>query len=129
MRFFIYSKNKKSKEGRTFRSYWAYMNIIVKGEEEKGKQRKSITVSFLQGVDHSKITRGVLDADIDAPFIYQVRPDEKTGKDRYPTIWVKHINSFTPKEAQHQQSDFFLEDEGETEETEVNPADDSKLPF
>lgn len=129
MKFFIYSKNKKSKDGRSFRSYWTYMYLLVKGQEEKGKQRKSVNVSFLQGVNHSSITRGIVEGDFDAPFIYEIKKDEKTGKDKYPTLWVKRVDSFEEKTAKHQQSDFILEDEGETEEAEINAADDPKLPF
>lgn len=140
MKFFIYSKNKKTKEGRAFRAYWTYMMIVVKGEESKGKQRKAINVSFLQGVDHTKVVRGILDADIDAPFIYEIKKDEKTGKDRYPSIWVKRIDSYESKDRQHEQSDFFTEevkgdetpelsDEQDTATAEINAADDPKLPF
>lgn len=130
MKLFIHSTNKKTHDGRKFKSYWTYMMLTVRGEEAKGKQRKSVNVKFANGVDASKITRGVIEGDFDAPFVFEVTKDEKTGKDRYPTVWVNRIDSFTEVRPQHQQSDFILDEEVDSEETEI-AADPNKsdLPF
>lgn len=121
MKVFIYCTEKKTKEGRKFRSYWAYMYLKVKGEEEKGKQRKSVNVSFHQGVDNSKITRGVLEGDFDLPERYEVKKD-KDGKDKYPAIWVNSVKSFTevPRKRNQNAADLIAEEitDGESGESE-----------
>lgn len=107
----IYSKIGKTKSGKKFRHYWTKMNILVSGEEEKGKQPKSVTVKFTQDAGNTaEIRRGILTGEINAPFKYEITQDEN-GEDVYPVVWVRKIESFESREATHDQSDFILEDE------------------
>lgn len=122
MKVFIYSMEKKSKDGRKFRSYWAYMNLKVSGQEDKGKVAKSVRVAFHQGVDSSKITRGILEGDFDLPDKYAIKKD-KDGKDKYPTIWVNSITSFkeVPYKRNQNADDLIVEERS----GEDAPSDDS----
>lgn len=112
----------KGKE-KKIRNYWTYMNLLVKGEEDKGIQKKSVTVKFRQDVDNDsdyeldEIKNGILECVVNAPFIYEIKEDAD-GK-HYPELWVRQIYDFKPKESYHQQSDFFIE-----EEAQKTPYDD-----
>lgn len=113
-RIMIYSKIGKTKSGKKFRHYWTKMNILVSGEEEKGKQPKSVTVKFTQDAGNTAdIRRGILTGEINAPFKYEITQDEN-GEDVYPVVWVRKIITFESKEATHSQSDFILEDDSKT---------------
>lgn len=114
----VYSTMKKTKEGKQFRAYWTKMKIVVAGEEEKGKQLKNVNVSFRKEVNTYNIKRGLITGDIDAPFKYAVTVDEKTGKKKYPTVWVRSVDKYEERMAKHEQSDFVI-DEEETKETEL----------
>lgn len=137
----------KGKE-KKIRNFWTYMNLLVKGEEEKGLQKKSVTVKFRQDVDNDSeydledIKNGILTGVVNAPFIYEIKEDEEGL--HYPELWVRKIHAFKPKESHHKQSDFFIEeDEKETpyddgysyEEpdedngTEIKVEDDPNNPF
>ena len=112
-------KKQKASNGATFRRFFTDVKILVKGEEEKGKQRKSITVKFDKGVDTSKLVRGFItcnEADIDLPFKYQIQ--EKDGKPSYPTIYIRKIENYEEKRGQSTIE--FLTEEDETEETNID---------
>lgn len=129
MKLFIYSKKKKTKEGREFTSYWAYMMLTVKGEESKGKQRKSVNVSFTKDTNPKNITRGVLEGEFDCPRIYEVK--EKDGKAKYPTIYVTKIDKFTEQKWHARQEDLIAEDIGGEDEPSSDGETETKddLPF
>lgn len=113
------SKKKQAKDGRQFRTYFTDVMIVVKGEEEKGKQRKTLTVKFDQGVNTKDIVRGLLqveEKDIDLPFKYQVK--EKDGKETYPTIYIRKIAKY--EERKGASTIEFLLDENDTEETVID---------
>ena len=114
----VYSTLKKTKEGKQFRAFWTKMKIVVAGEEEKGKQLKNINVAFRKEVNTYNIKRGLITGEIDAPFKYAVTIDEKTGKKKYPCVWVRSVEKYEEKMAHHDQSDF-VTDEEETKETEM----------
>ena len=117
----LMSKQKKTKDGKKkFRTFFTRIMILVKGEEEKGKQLKTITVKFAEGVDTKDLNRGLLscsEENIDLPYQWQVRKDDK-GEDSYPYIYVKKIDAFEPK--QPKSTIEFLFDEEETEPLSVD---------
>ena len=113
------SKKKQAKDGRQFRTYFTDVMIVVKGEEEKGKQKKTLTVKFDQGVSTKDIVRGLVqveEKDIDLPFKYQVK--EKDGKETYPTIYIRKIAKY--EERKGASTIEFLLDENDTEETVID---------
>ena len=118
------SKKKTNSNGAEFRTYFTDVMILVKGEEEKGKQRKTLTVKFDKAVDTRNIIRGLLkveDKDIDLPFKYQVK--QKDGKESYPTIFIRKIAEY--EERKGASTIEFLLEENDTEETVI---DDENLP-
>lgn len=119
IKLLLKSKKKKAKNGTSFRTFFTDVNITVKGEEEKGKQRKSITVRFDKSVDVSKLVRGFIEVeekDIDLPFKYQII--EKDGKDSYPSIFIRKIASYEEKKGTSTIE--FITDEDETEEIVID---------
>lgn len=81
--------------GRKFTAYYSPMKLIVKGEEDKGKQVKGITVRFSKECDTKGFTGGFLyveDDQIYAPFRYEIK-QTPTGK-QYPFIYIKKISKF-----------------------------------
>ena len=127
---------------RTFNRYFSPVKIVVKGEEEKGRQRKSITVKFTQDVTLPKGYRFfILTVDTDkdqlsAPHIYEVKEDE-TGKLVYPTIWIRgyeEVKPLTPKSKPITEDVEFETEEVETEEHEIendeaDTPNNDNLPF
>lgn len=118
------SKKKKTKDGKkTFRTYFTDVMIVVKGEEQKGKQRKTLTVKFDKDCPNtSKLVRGILtinEADIDMPFKYQIV--QKDGKDSYPSIFIRKFENYEEKKGKSTIE--FLTDEDETEDTIIDEED------
>lgn len=112
------SKKKQTKDGKQFRTYFTDVMILVKGEEEKGKQRKTLTVKFDESVPTKNLIRGYVtceDSDIDLPFKYQIK--EKNGKDSYPTIYIRKIVNYEEKRGESS-IEFITEDE--TEDTVID---------
>lgn len=104
-----------TKKGKTinFRTFFTKMNLVVAGEEDKGKQTKYITVKFRKTIDTSKFIRGYLicdPKDVNAPFKYEVTTDEN-GDTLYPTLWVRGYKEYIEKVQSHVQSDFIIEDD------------------
>lgn len=120
IKLLLKSKKKQSKDGRKFRTYFTDVMILVKGEEEKGKQRKTLTVKFDKDCPNtSSLVRGIItcdEKDIDLPFKYQVI--QKDGKDSYPTIYIRNFKSYEEKRGQS--SIEFITEENETEETAID---------
>ena len=117
MKIHLKSKNvtiTRKSDGKeiTFRRYWTDVNTLVKGEEDKGMQHKTLEVRFKQGVEHAKMYSGILDGDIGLPFIYEVK--EKNGVKEYPVCWVRSVKSFTPINSKSSVTPI-LEDEVEEE--------------
>lgn len=106
---------------KAFRRYWTIMNIIVKGEESKGLQAKTLNVKFRSDVDTKTLTRGILtlkEDQINAPFIYEITKDD-LGNDVYPVVWIRGYESFEEQIQHHTQSSFII-DEFETPETTID---------
>ena len=119
IKLLLKSKKKTAPNGAQFRTFFTSVMILVKGEEEKGKQRKTLTVKFDKAVDTSKLVRGYLEcneADIDLPFKYQIK--QKDGKDSYPTIYIRKYENYEEKRGSSTIE--FITDEDETEETVID---------
>ena len=129
IKILIFSKKGTSK-GKTFFNYRTRMNLIVKGQEGKGLQKKTVDVRFRQtakipdkviGKDY---LRGILTCDslkVDAPTIYAIKETTNDDGDvilKYPAVWVSEVISYSEQEREAKQSAFDLEDEPESETTE-----------
>lgn len=120
----LMSKQAKTKDGKKFRRFWTKALILVKGEESKGKQEKSLTVKFDEGITTKDFVRGILtceEKDIDLPFVYQIKKDEN-GKDRYPYIQVHKVAKFEERKPKST-IEFKLDDEEETEDVNIDGED------
>ena len=120
IKLLLKSKKKQTKDGRKFRTYFTDVMIVVKGEEEKGKQRKSLTVKFDKDCPNtSNLVRGYLtinEKDVDLPFKYQIV--EKDDKPSYPSIFIRKFESY--EEVKGKSTITFLTEEDETEDTVID---------
>lgn len=120
IKLLLKSKKKKAKNGATFRTFFTDVMIVVKGEESKGKQKKTLTVKFDKSVDISKLVRGFItceEKDIDLPFKYQVITKDD-GKISYPTIFIRKVASY--EENKGKSTIEFITEESETEDTVID---------
>lgn len=132
IKIFITIRKRQSKDGkRKWNQHRTKMNLLVKGEESKGKQDKWVNVTFcgkeLSNVAE-KFTRGYLYVkveDINYPKIFEIVKDEETGKDIYPEVKIFGFESFKAKEIEMENP--FVTDESETEETEIEESEDSEI--
>ena len=96
--FIIYKKHMKSPDGsKEWDSFYTYKKILVKGEENRGKQEKSLGVIF-DGIDTKNLSSGFLVVrreDLIQPKIWEI-VDGPNGQKWYPKIKVKEIYSFDP---------------------------------
>lgn len=118
--------NKKTKDGKkSFKSYRTPMMLVVDGEEEKGKQQKDVTVKFTSDVDVKSITGyGKLQCyvrDIGFPRKYVITTEDD-GTKKYPEVWIRGFESYTPIERDVENP--FVTDEKETPETEIEEETD-----
>lgn len=114
-------------KARSFNTYFTKMNLIVVGEEEKGRQIKYVTVKFRKNVDASMIKRGYIicdQKDVNAPFKYEVitNPD---GSKVYPTLWIRGYKTYIERVQTHVQNEFITEDE----DLDPYAIPDESLPF
>lgn len=111
-------KSKKT----SFPSYYTPVTILVKGEEEKGEQAKSLKVVFSKEADKKlpvDFKGGIIELkgeDINYPFVYEIK--KKDGKDDYPFVYIKDFESVTPLRPREDTCSF-LGVEEDTEETEI----------
>lgn len=104
-------------------TYYTKMNLLVVGEEEKGKQLKSVTLKFTSDVDSKNITSGLLTCvvkNVGFPRKYEIIDEiqeDGTVKKVYPTVWIRGYKSF--EEIEMDVDNPFVTDEEETEETEI----------
>ena len=111
-------KSKKT----SFPSYYTPVTILVKGEEEKGEQAKSLKVLFSKEADKKlpvDFKGGIIELkgeDINYPFVYEIK--KKDGKDDYPFVYIKDFESVTPLKPREDTCSF-LGVEEDTEETEI----------
>lgn len=114
-------KKEVSVNGRKFNTYFTKCRLVKKGEEDKGKQEVWLNVKFRNNVATSNLKNGTLIVEpkhINMPYVYEITKDEK-GKDVYPTLWVRGYNKFIPNVVKYSQDIFVVDDEEETEETEI----------
>ena len=120
IKIMITKRNQKSADGKKkFVIFRTKMNLIVKGEEEKGKQPKWVTVKFPSDVDTKELTRGLLTvkvADISFPRIFEV-VEKEDGSKEYPVVWVREYKEF--HESVREIENPFITDESDTEETDI----------
>ena len=111
-------KSKKT----SFPSYYTPVTILVKGEEEKGEQAKSLKVVFSKEADKKlpvDFKGGIIELkgeDINYPFVYEIK--KKDGKDDYPFVYIKDFESVTPLRPREDTCSF-LGVEEDTKETEI----------
>ena len=125
IKIMVTSSKRKSKDGkRKWLQHRTHINLIVKGEEEKGKQPKWINLTFcgkeLNEVAMKTVTRGnlyVRVSDIQYPKVYEITKDEETGKDVYPEVKVFAFERF--EEVLKEVENPFITDESDTEEIEI----------
>lgn len=117
-------RGKGIKKGKnSIPTYYTKMKLVVVGEEEKGKQTKSVTLKFRSDVDSKNVTSGLLTCvlkDISYPRVFEIKEIEQedgTIKKEYPTVWVRAFKSF--EEIEMDVENPFVTDEEETEETEI----------
>lgn len=108
---------------KKFRTFYTKMNLLVKGEEEKGKQNKSVTVKFTSDVNSKNISRGLLTCtvkDVGFPRVYEIteeKQEDGSVKKIYPVVWIRGYKSFEEKE--YDVENPFITDDEETEESEI----------
>lgn len=128
--------SKKVKNGnKSFLRYFTYLKMIVVGQEEKGKQEKSLTVKFTEECSNRLRTIDkdlrffVLTIDLNkdqlsCPRKYEIKQEEneKTGEmeDVYPVVWVRGFEKVEKLPQKPLTDDVeFDTDEEPTEETEI----------
>lgn len=122
MKIKVLKTTKTTSDGRTFTSYFTPVEIVVKGEEEKGAQQKGLTLNFSKEADKKlpvNFNGGILECkgeDVIMPFVYEIK--QKDGKDVYPNVYIKDFENITPLKAR-KNTCRFLVDEEETEESEM----------
>ena len=125
----LMSKMQKTKDGKKkFRKFFTRVMIQVKGEEEKGKQKKSLTVKFADGIETKDFIRGILtceDNQIEIPYQWAITKKDD-GTYRYPRIYVKQVVSFEPRLSEST-VEFCLEDEKETEDVDIDLENDDVI--
>lgn len=118
----------KSKQTK-FASFFTPVKIVVKGEEEKGEQDKTLTVRFSESATKKLpvgFKGGIIECkgeNVNAPYVYEIKTvkDEKTGEDKpdYPFVYIKDIETVTDLPVTVKNTCTFVVDEEETTETEI----------
>lgn len=126
----------KSKKTQ-FPSYYTYASIIVKGEEDKGPQERSLKVRFSKEAEKklpANFRGGIVSAkgeSVFAPYVYEVKKTDD-GKDDYPHVTITDFESIAPL-PQRESTCVFLGVEQDTEEAEIGETSDvstgEELPF
>ena len=135
IKILVFSKQGKVK-GKTFFNYRTSMKIVVKGEEDKGLQKKTVDVKFRQTASIPGKTigkdylRGYLvceDTKVDAPSFWAIKEVENEDGDivrKYPAVWISEVKGYTEAEKRATQSAFVLEDEPSDEESDLGGSDE-----
>lgn len=112
------------KDGRKFKSYFSPVMIKVEGMGDE-LQSKGITVKFCKEAKE-KAKAGYFfctPEQFSAPYVYKVTKNAKTGKDEYPTIFIKDFVDYKPLPANNSTC-VFIDDEEEIEETELEEVEE-----
>lgn len=126
----------KDGKKRTFLRYFTPVKIVVKGEEDKGLQRKTVTVKFTQDVRIPEPKNFMLTVDIDKkqisiPTVYEIKKNDK-GEDEYPTVWIRGYEAYKElhRKPKEENTAFGVVFESDTEEVEIGDSDNKDdLPF
>ena len=113
-------KKKNANTGAQFRTYFTDVEIVVKGEESKGLQRKTIDVRFDKTVDTKNIVRGLItcnEEDIVMPYKWQIVTKDN-GKESYPSVFIKKVLDY--EEQRGKSTIRFITEEDETSETVID---------
>ena len=87
----VITKEHTTKDGkRKFKTYFTPCKIIVKGEEEKGKQAKMLSVKFKEGLTPKYKVEYLFGLGY-VPYTYEIK--EEDGKKKYPFIYILKIDS------------------------------------
>lgn len=122
MKIKVLKTTKKTKDGKSFDSYFTPVEIVVKGEEEKGPQQRGLTLNFSKEADKKlpvNFNGGILEVkgeNVIMPFVYEIK--QKDGRDVYPNVYIKDFESITPLKPRSNTCRFLV-DEEETEETDL----------
>ncbi len=85
----------KTKNGKL--TFFTWVDIIVKGEEGVGYQRKPINIIFNPLIDTTGFEEGGIltlkNGDYTRPYLYEVTQDGPYKK--YPYIWIDQLAAFT----------------------------------
>ena len=120
VKLLLMSKLANGQNGQKFRKFFTSLTIVVKGEEDKGLQENTLNVKFKREVNTNGFIRGIVEVQedkISIPFKWEIKTDEKTGKKKYPTIWIDEIVNYEQRLATSTGT-FNLKDESETEPVE-----------
>ena len=122
----------KGGKKKSFLRYFTRVKCIVKGEEEKGKQLKSLTVKFTQDTAKKLPENArffVLGLEnpmeqLSCPRIYEIKESEDKDGNKvieYPVIWIRGFDKYEeiPQKPITDDVDFETEDTT-TEETEID---------
>lgn len=89
----------KNQDGSLWPKFYAFIKILVKGEENRGPQEKPIFIKFdrtIKGIQNLKNGFLVVEkSNFIKPPIYEIK--EENGKKIYPFVTVKDIFSFDPE--------------------------------
>lgn len=126
----------KDGKKRTFLTYFTPVKITVKGEEEKGLQRKTLSVKFVQECRIPEPKNFLLTVDLDKkqisiPNVYEIKVNDK-GEKEYPTVWIRGYESYKElhRKPKDENTAFGVTFEADTEEIEINDSDSKDdLPF
>lgn len=112
--------NKKSKDGKKkWVEFRTPMNLVVTGEEEKGKQKKWVTVKFDESINTKELSRGILTVKVsDVSFPKKFEITEEDGKTKYPVVWINAFKEF--REVEREVENPFITDEDETAECDID---------
>lgn len=133
----------KNGKKKSFLRYFAPVKMLVKGKEEDGKVKKSLTVKFTENVELPKNARFfILTVDtaknqISCPRVYEVKEKEDEDGNKvleYPVIWIRGFEEINVLEAKSRPITDDVEFETEDTETEEHEiTEDEKesddLPF
>lgn len=117
---------------KSFLRYFTYVKMVVVGEEEKGRQEKSLNVHFTDDAKKQlpkDIRFFILTVDTDKnqigmPRKYEIIEEEDTNgevKTKYPELWVRGFEKCEKIESKPITEDVeFVVDEEPTKETEID---------
>lgn len=123
MKIKVLSNERKTADGRKFTGFFTPVSIMVKGEEDKGVQEKTLTIKFSENASKklpAKFKSGIIECkgeDVVAPYVYEVKQKED-GTPDYPFVTIKDLISVSPLKPR-ENTCTFLVDEEETEESEM----------